>query len=476
MSEQDDRSIEGSKQGADAATGAPALGPDAQVQSEPAAGESSVAKQGGAEAVESQAPIQTTALRTQEQKSTDAEANVRRDLAQKAADDAQTESEPAAGESSVAKQDGAEAVESQAPIQTTTLRTQEQESTDAEAEDEDEDAARRAAAQKAADDAVYAESRKHTRRSFVVAAAGVAAGYGFYRWIANSPGDEMQPQPFRRTFETNAAIARGITGDRELAPTYALKEARDLRVNGVYGLKRMLRPESWRLQVVGSGLGAEHVRFTNDVTAWEYRYSEAGSLEDQGHDTKVDPNLKTADKMAPKEMIDQARAQEERAERLPRGREQAGESRSMLATGTPGLLLTLGDLLALPRHELVTQFKCIEGWSQIVHWAGARMADFMEVYPPQLSDGKPPRYVYMETPDGDYYTGYDLEVCRHPQTLLVTEMMGAPLTQFHGAPLRLHMPTKYGYKQIKRIGLIAYTNQKPDDYWTKLGYDWYAGL
>jgi hypothetical protein len=67
-------------------------------------------------------------------------------------------------------------------------------------------------------------------------------------------------------------------------------------------------------------------------------------------------------------------------------------------------------------------------------------------------------------------------VCRHPQTLLVAEMAGKPLTQLHGAPLRLHAPTKYGYKQIKRIGLIAYTDLKPDDYWTKVGYDWYAGL
>ena len=115
------------------------------------------------------------------------------------------------------------------------------------------------------------------------------------------------------------------------------------------------------------------------------------------------------------------------------------------------------DLLKLPRYELVTQFKCIEGWSQIVHWAGVRMADFIEAHPPALVDGREPKYVYMETPDGDFYNGYDLHVCRHPQTLLVTEMMGAPLTQYHGAPLRLHMPTKYGYKQIKRIGLISYT-------------------
>jgi DMSO/TMAO reductase YedYZ molybdopterin-dependent catalytic subunit len=104
------------------------------------------------------------------------------------------------------------------------------------------------------------------------------------------------------------------------------------------------------------------------------------------------------------------------------------------------------------------------------------MADFLEAYPPENMDGHEPKFVYMETPDGDYYTGYDLHALRHPQALLVTEMMGEPLTQFHTAPLRLHMPTKYGYKQIKRIGLIAYTNEKPDDYWTKLGYDWYGGL
>ncbi|WP_353070427.1 molybdopterin-dependent oxidoreductase [Tunturibacter empetritectus] len=89
---------------------------------------------------------------------------------------------------------------------------------------------------------------------------------------------------------------------------------------------------------------------------------------------------------------------------------------------------------------------------------GVQMVDFLDAYPPALIDGQEPRYVYMETSGGDYYTGYDMQVCRHPQTLLVTELMGAPLTQFHGAPLRLHMPTKYGYKQIKRIGLISYTN------------------
>ncbi len=328
----------------------------------------------------------------------------------------------------------------------------------------------------AADAAVLLDSRKQTRRAFVVAAIGAAAGYGLYRSLDKAPSDDMQPSPLRRAYELNAALSRKIFQDLPLAPTYPLSRAETLRVNGVYGLKRPLKPESWRLQVVGTTASAQHPRFTSDVTAWEYQYIETASADDQGHETKVDPRLLSSAKMAPESAQQQTSDDENHTGRKPRGSEEAGESESTLRPGTPGLLLPMSDLLKLPRHELVTQFKCIEGWSQIVHWAGIRMSDFFEIYPPALIDGKEPRFAYMETPDGDYFTGYDLHALRHPQTLLVTEMMGAPLTESHGAPLRLHMPTKYGYKQIKRIGLIAYTNSKPDDYWTKLGYDWYAGL
>jgi hypothetical protein len=323
---------------------------------------------------------------------------------------------------------------------------------------------------------VLADSRRHTRRSFVVAGAAAIAGYGLYQWIDHLPSDEMQPEGYRKAFESNAALSRAVFDERALAPTYPVAKSEVLRVNGVYGLKKMLEPASYRLQLVGSPASVSHPRYSHDVTAWEYGYLDEKALEDQGHDTKTPPSAGTAEKMAPESMLQQEQMKENRSGRMPRGKEEAGESRSTLATGTPGLLLTMGDILQLPRYELVTQFKCIEGWSQIVHWAGVRMADFLEAYPPARIKGQEPQYVYMETPDGDYYTGYDLQVCRHPQTLLVTEMMGAPLTQYHGAPLRLHMPTKYGYKQIKRIGLISYTDSKPDDYWTKLGYDWYAGL
>ncbi len=350
------------------------------------------------------------------------------------------------------------------------------------------------------DAGVLAESRSHTRRSFAVAAVAAAAAYGFYHWLGDGPSDEATGNFLRRTLRFNAGVSHHTFHDHALAPTYPLSRAENLRVNGVYGLKKDLKTEHWRLQLVGMRGAEQHPAYVNDVTAWDYQYSGETSG-DQGHDTKVDPRKETqgstqdgtsaqgtAAKMAPAKMLARAQADETKSdggEKKPeanhpgqksRGKEEAGESDSTIKPNTPGLLLQLADVTQLPRHELVTQFKCIEGWSQIVHFAGVRMADFLELYPPAAIDGNPPRYVYMETPDGDYYCGYDMHVMRHPQTLLVTEMMGQPLRQFHGAPLRLHMPTKYGYKQIKRIGLIAYTNNRPDDYWTKLGYDWYAGL
>jgi hypothetical protein len=329
----------------------------------------------------------------------------------------------------------------------------------------------------ATDTEVLAASRRRTRRAFVGFGAAAAAAYGFRRYLKDAPFDEMIPGLLHKTYGVNADISRAAFREHALAPTYPRSRAETLRVNGVFGLKMELNPASYRLQVVGVRDAERSPFYVRDATAWEYKYEAIASKEDQGHDTKTDPSKMSSTKMAPEGMQQKTEQDENHTGRKPRGLEEAGESDSTLPPGTPGLLLQLQDFLPrLQPHELVLQFKCIEGWSQIVQWAGVRFADFLEMFPPALIDGKEPRYVYMETPDGDYYVGYDLHALRHPQALLVTEMMGAPLTQFHGAPLRLYTPTKYGYKQIKRIGLIAYTNDKPDDYWTKLGYDWYAGL
>jgi len=328
-----------------------------------------------------------------------------------------------------------------------------------------------------ANDEVQRESARRTRRSFLIAGVGVAGGYSLFRWIDRAPGDQLLPRPLRKGLNFNEAVSRALFHEHALTPTYNVNEARDLRVNGDYGLKQELVAESFRLQVVGVA-GAETMpQYVKDVTAWEYQYK-ADAAVYEGHDTKVAPKEEPAAKPMPPE-FSKAFAEMKQAEggKRERGLEEAGQSDSTLEPGTPGLLLKMADITRLNRTDLVTQFKCIEGWSEIVHWGGFRLADLIAAYPPARdAQGALPKYVYMETPNGDYYTGYELAECMHPQTLLVTEMAGRPLTAAHGAPLRLHMPIKYGYKQIKRIGLIAYTNDKPDDYWTKLGYDWYAGL
>ena len=133
---------------------------------------------------------------------------------------------------------------------------------------------------------------------------------------------------------------------------------------------------------------------------------------------------------------------------------------------------TLTDLQALPHHEMTIEHKCFEGWSQITTWGGTRFSDFAARY----GDHADRDYVSLSTPDGEYYVGLDRATMMHPQTLLVDQMVGQPLDQEHGAPLRLATPLKYGIKQIKRIGTIRFTDERPADYWAERGYDWYAGL
>jgi DMSO/TMAO reductase YedYZ molybdopterin-dependent catalytic subunit len=127
---------------------------------------------------------------------------------------------------------------------------------------------------------------------------------------------------------------------------------------------------------------------------------------------------------------------------------------------------------------MTTELKCVEGWSSVVRWKGVRLADFLAKY------GSPSTYVGLATPveavdsNGNpdrYYVGLDQPSALHPQTLLCYEMNGQPLTEGHGAPLRLVSTVKYGYKCIKRVGVIELSENRPADYWAERGYDWYAG-
>jgi DMSO/TMAO reductase YedYZ molybdopterin-dependent catalytic subunit len=139
----------------------------------------------------------------------------------------------------------------------------------------------------------------------------------------------------------------------------------------------------------------------------------------------------------------------------------------------PERQLTLADIQALPRVEEIIDFKCVEGWSTVTQFAGARLSDFTAKFAPGSQRAA---YIGMNTPSGDYYVGVDMASALHPQSLLAYEMNGKPLEDKHGAPLRLVMPVKYGIKNIKRIARIEYTDERPKDYWAEQGYDYYSGL
>lgn len=148
--------------------------------------------------------------------------------------------------------------------------------------------------------------------------------------------------------------------------------------------------------------------------------------------------------------------------------------------------LTMADIRKLPRAESSAEFRCIEGWSEPVAYAGVRFADFLRLLgfgarrgtpdfnQPNLAELYP--YVALETPDGEYYVSLDMESMLHPQTILAYEMNGRPLAPENGAPLRLIVPVKYGIKSLKRIGKIYFSDKRPRDYWAENGYDWFAGL
>jgi DMSO/TMAO reductase YedYZ molybdopterin-dependent catalytic subunit len=152
----------------------------------------------------------------------------------------------------------------------------------------------------------------------------------------------------------------------------------------------------------------------------------------------------------------------------------------------PEQAIGLRAVRELPRTDLVTELKCVEGWGEVMHFGGVRFLDFVTTFGLATRSGRAPdpegnpgdlyRYVYLETPGGDYYVGLDMASALHPQTLLCDTMNGQPLTREHGAPLRLYLAVKYGYKSLKRVGLIRFQDERPPDYWAERAYDWYAGL
>ena len=134
----------------------------------------------------------------------------------------------------------------------------------------------------------------------------------------------------------------------------------------------------------------------------------------------------------------------------------------------------LSQIQAFPKVTQNTRHVCVEGWDVIGNFGGTRASDFLR----SIGANTSARFLEAECVDG-YYESIDMETVLHPQTLFCYEMYGKPLDRGHGAPLRLQMPTKLGYKQAKYLDTIRVTNVLRADkrgYWEDQGYDWYGGL
>jgi DMSO/TMAO reductase YedYZ molybdopterin-dependent catalytic subunit len=134
---------------------------------------------------------------------------------------------------------------------------------------------------------------------------------------------------------------------------------------------------------------------------------------------------------------------------------------------------SLAQIRSLPKVVQNTRHVCIEGWSVIGNFGGARISDFLNM----VGADPKARFVEVECAD-DYYESIDIESATHPQSLLSYEMYGQPLERGHGAPLRLQMPTKLGYKQAKYLTSLRVTNvlSGRKGYWEDQGYSWHGGL
>ncbi|WP_136441689.1 protein-methionine-sulfoxide reductase catalytic subunit MsrP [Pacificoceanicola onchidii] len=156
---------------------------------------------------------------------------------------------------------------------------------------------------------------------------------------------------------------------------------------------------------------------------------------------------------------------------------------------TPGEYSVADILSKMTIEERIYRFRCVEAWSMIVPWNGFELADLL-----QMAGVKPEaKYVAFETAlrpdempgtrfpvlDWPYVEGLRLDEAMHPLTLMASGLYGKPLPNQNGAPLRLVVPWKYGFKSIKSIVRITLTDSEPPTSWNKANgreYGFYSNV
>ena len=132
---------------------------------------------------------------------------------------------------------------------------------------------------------------------------------------------------------------------------------------------------------------------------------------------------------------------------------------------------TAQQIGGLPEQELIVRHICVEGWDYIGQWSGVSLRHFLERIGADLTA----KYVAFKCAD-DYTESIDMATALHPQTILATKYAREPITDPFGFPLRLRTATKLGFKNAKWIMAIEVTNEFPDTFWHKQGFNWFAGI
>lgn len=134
--------------------------------------------------------------------------------------------------------------------------------------------------------------------------------------------------------------------------------------------------------------------------------------------------------------------------------------------------LALDDLQKLRQTTQRVHHYCVEGWTAIAEWTGVRVSELARLVLPTPDAG----YVDFQSFDSGYHESWDLESATHPQTLIAYAMDGHYLGPAHGAPARVHSPTKLGYKNTKYLTRIVFLPARNGGYWSDRGYEWYGGV
>jgi DMSO/TMAO reductase YedYZ molybdopterin-dependent catalytic subunit len=132
---------------------------------------------------------------------------------------------------------------------------------------------------------------------------------------------------------------------------------------------------------------------------------------------------------------------------------------------------TLEELHALPEVSQITRHVCVEGWSAIGSWQGARLSDFLK----RIGADTRAKYIWFHCAEG-YTNTVDMPTLLHPQTQMSFKFDHKLLPRAYGFPMKIRMPTKLGFKQPKYVVAMEVTSTDHGGYWENQGYNWFSGL